>query len=315
MQIFYQSEKYVAAMVNPGRERLVVTFDHWQRGRVGMTELNPLGIADECGLSQMLIRVSRNDWFLSDETEALMSAVSNEAARYSDVINYGTSMGGFAALLFSKATGAREIHAVAPQYSIDPEICSFETRWQDEFHTFCRKQMDIAQLGNRSVKGIVTYDPKMELDRLQAERILDTFPNIRGASFFHGGHPPLKPLREAGTVGQMGRDILRSQATPETMRLRFRAARRLSVSYWANLGKACLRRHPDVARYAFTSAIALDDGSDSKQYFKIANSLCILGDYSHLPMMKKIAAKKRKQPIWWKQAIARAERKLAAGAG
>jgi hypothetical protein len=111
----------------------------------------------------------------------------------------------------------------------------------------------------------------------------------------------------------MGRDIVHSRATPETLRHLFRQARRQSMRYWLNLGNACLTRHPAVARHALNSALPFLGNKKRARFFKIASQLCGLGDYSHLAAMKRIVATTMDHPGWWYDAIEKAERGSAEG--
>jgi hypothetical protein len=60
------------------------------------------------------------DWFAPEYVKASFWAIAGHLARFPRRITYGSSMGGYAALKFSRFLGAQVAVAFAPQYSLNP---------------------------------------------------------------------------------------------------------------------------------------------------------------------------------------------------
>jgi hypothetical protein len=121
------------------RDRLVVTFDSYAH------DLRP----DRPGFGEHFLAGHRidavhvipraNDWYQHPEMPAAARLVSEIAADYQRVVAYGSSMGGYAAIRFGCAVGASLALALSPQFSIDPAVVPFETRWAGD-----SKRLDFA---------------------------------------------------------------------------------------------------------------------------------------------------------------------------
>ncbi len=78
-----------------------------------------------------VVDIRRSWWNAPGLAEAALDATGGYARAIGaeDVVAIGNSMGGFAAIAFAGALGARRAIAFSPQFSIDPEIAPGETRW------------------------------------------------------------------------------------------------------------------------------------------------------------------------------------------
>lgn len=307
MEVIYQSDRYMLTLFNPSSTKLIVTFDHWERGKTGFSEARATKLIFEAGCAELSIRTAQNDWFVSDELEAIFAAASGVARDYEHVVNYGSSMGGFGALLFSRATNAREIYSISPQYSIDRTICGFETRWMAEAASLAR-HVDPADVGNPGVTGMVVFDPHVELDRLQAEKVLANFGNTTPVKFRFGGHPATRDLRMAKTIGSLGREIVNGAATPKSAITLFRQARRSSGRYWFQLGKATAERRPTVAKACFREVLKLARTTPANIIMRAGARLSKLGDHSGFAAMRALVQATENPPDWWLEDLQRVKR-------
>lgn len=309
MQLVYATDRFRVALINGGRGRLVITFDHWRKDREGFPPPTPTKLIAECGASELKVQSSRNDWYMAPETAQLIDAVGRTARGYRHVVNYGFSMGGYGALLLSAATRAREVFLISPQYAIDPAICPFETRWQEALGQMEARFIDPATIGNRNVAGLVIFDPASRLDRLHAARITQAFPGIGTVPFRFGGHPATRILQQAGTVGTMGR-LLVQGADRGMIRQLHRKSRRCSSQYWLGLANAVAGRWPDLAVGAYLRALAIGN-IGSREAFVAAARLCDLGEAAGLPILRRLYAQETDRPGWWLWRLRMAEGKFA----
>ena len=311
MQVVYQSERYEIDLHNPHHPNLVVTFDYWERGKTGLAPSRPLPFIAVSSRAELRIRTRDNDWFLSDELEALMQAVSETAGRYAHVINYGSSMGGFGALLFSKASRARAVYIISPQYSIDRTLVPFEKRWAEEAAALSRQAVRPETFGSPDIGGIMVFDPTFALDRLQADLIERAFPRITPLKLSFAGHPAVLDLWQAGVIGTMGRDIVKGTATAQSIRALQKSVCRDSGRYWCVLGEAAGTRRPDLARNAFRKVLSLASATQPNFVFRACAGLSELGDHSGLSIMREIHDSTEQKPPWWSKALRRAARDKA----
>ncbi len=314
MQIVYKSDRYEIELHNPQHRKLVATFDFWERGKSGFAPSKPTELIAESNMAELRIKTRDNDWFLSDELEDLMRIIAETASRYDEVMNYSGSMGGFGALLFSRATGAAKVFLISPQYSIDRAIVPFETRWETEAAALGLQAIDPKVFGSRDITGLVIFDPMIELDRLQAETVLRAFPGLTALKLPFGGHPAGKALHEAGLLGVMGRDIVNGRATPQSIRALFKVARRQSPLYWLMLGAANVKRRPGLAEFAFREVLARASTASPTALFRAGNGLSALGDHSGVATMRAVYDAQESPPRWWTKVLRIAERKAAASA-
>jgi hypothetical protein len=68
-------------------------------------------------------------WFQYPDAEAAGRALGAAAAGFDHIVTYGTSMGGYGALLFARHAGAHLTLSIAPEYSVDPTKVPFEHRY------------------------------------------------------------------------------------------------------------------------------------------------------------------------------------------
>lgn len=124
----------------------------------------------------------RNNWWQTLEMfEAL--AVLRELdlpASYRQITTYGLSMGAYGALLFSRALQASRVIAIAPQYSVNPQVVPFETRWAEDREQIEFVWDDMAQGLTPDGEVIVFYDrffdfDKRHIDLLEQHRPIDKF--------------------------------------------------------------------------------------------------------------------------------------------
>ena len=70
-------------------------------------------------------------WYNSMSPELLAPFCKDHADK--TIVTLGNSMGGFAAILFGTALpGVKRSISFCPQFSVHPELCPWERRWQDE---------------------------------------------------------------------------------------------------------------------------------------------------------------------------------------
>lgn len=221
---------------------------------------------DRAGFGERFLRRERidaihvinrvNRWYQHPETAAALAAVRAVAQDYERVITYGSSMGGYAALRFAAACGADTAIALSPQYSVDPAVAPWETRWQPDVAqtTFAEPAYDPVP------RQYIFYDPRVAPD----DRHVALFAAAAPAQLVplpFGGHPVSALLAETGALQAALRAIVESSFDPADVRARVRAGRRRSQHVYFTLARRATPRRPELAVRLLDRAEAIEPES------------------------------------------------------
>jgi len=210
----------------------------------------------KAGITCLGIMPKRENWYPVESVARAVLACASRLAAYSDRVVYGGSMGGYAALKYSRLLGATTILALCPQWSIDPAECEgVDPGWGQHFHAGLSR-MGI-RLEDVAGEAFVVFDPAEPRDRFHARRIAATAHTVHLLSMPMVGHHVTRVL--AGTerllrliaAGQK-RDlsafanIIRESRKRSSQRLR-RLALRASRNHSKLLALALVARADDDA--------------------------------------------------------------------
>jgi hypothetical protein len=217
---------------------LYVTFRPWEPEPGQFDDRGCVQRALTAGLAHLHLQTRWNDWFLNAETPALDAALQTVRARFMTARALGYSMGGYAALRFSKALRLNQVLLVSPQVSLRlPE----EDRYP-EAAGFDPVAGDLASHARPDLKGVVAYDPTHRLDRLHADRIMALLPGIQPAKLCFGGHPGTAALGQAGGFRALQRLSLSSRLKAREVVQLHRDLRQTSARYWRERADRLLRQ-------------------------------------------------------------------------
>jgi hypothetical protein len=220
---------------------LYVTFRHWVPAPGQFDDRGRVQRALTAGLAHLHLQSRWNDWFLNAETPALEAALISTRARFLTARALGFSMGGYAALRFSKALRLNQALVISPQVSLDPRAVPEEDRYP-EAATFDAGAGDLATHARKDLTGVVAFDPFYRLDHLHARRIMALLPGIAPAKLVFGGHPGTAALGHVGGFGSLQRLSLSSRLRAEDIVHLHRDLREGSMRYWRERAECCLRR-------------------------------------------------------------------------
>ena len=152
------------------------------------------------------------------------------------VLAYGSSMGGYAAIRFGSLFGATLAAAFSPQYSIDPSVAPFETRWSGD-----AARIDF-RIERRAVpftpKSYVFYDPR-DTDRLHVD-LFRSGTELIDVPVPIGGHPCTTILADTKILRLLILSLLETGEIADFQSV-YRAARRRSSQFFFNLSVAARR--------------------------------------------------------------------------
>ncbi|MCB2109822.1 MAG: alpha/beta hydrolase [Rhodobacteraceae bacterium] len=252
-----------ARLFNPPSGRgsdLLVTFRPRLDGAAGFDRPEPVRRFLRRDWSHLYLQSRVNDWYLNAETEAFADRLRSLTEGFAYRVAIGFSMGGYAALRFSRALRLDHLVAVSPQVSLAASVAPFENRYP-EAADFDRELGDLARHGWHDLAGTVLYDPFRRLDRLHAEAIGLLFPRLDFARMVFGGHPATTVLRETVGFGAVQDLILERRAGRSEILALHRRHREHAPSYWSECAAACARHgRPEVERAALACQAALAAG-------------------------------------------------------
>ena len=246
--------------VEGGRRRpLVVTFDSLNAD----LRLDRKGFGEDwlhdSGHDAVHVISAANAWYQHADMAPACAAVRAAAALHPWTATYGSSMGGYAAIRFADAVGARTAVALSPQFSIDPLKTPFETRWV-EYAEDLAFIWDGARPANPTLQtAFVVYDPT-DGDRRHAELLAEHYP-VTPFPLPYAGHPAGTFLAETQLLGRSVLAMIDGTFDPGALRGELRAARRRSGKYHFVLSERQPAWRPDLSHRLAAEAARLNPAS------------------------------------------------------
>lgn len=245
-----------------GRSDFVwVTFGYW-----GHTSERPWGnyFADSFDYSMLGFIDKRSLWFAG--MEDLIPDVRQILNRYPLRLAMGVSMGGYAAIKFSRSLCLDIIYALVPQFSINPATIS-DHRYRHNFRADVHADMDIHR---EEVAGQIytLADPHYPFDMAQ-HALIETVAQPTLIPSYYAGHLVAAGYRDKETMGKIVDALLAHDVA--TLKRVTLEGRKTSVE--RPLGTLCAAwaNHPKTARSI------LDIYGASIEDNLVQNFLCDLG--------------------------------------
>jgi tetratricopeptide (TPR) repeat protein len=198
-----------------------------------------------------------NHWWQTPEVWQAFDVLRNLGilAPGRDIILYGSSMGGYAALRFSGALRPKRIVVFSPQYSIDGIKVPFEKRWRDYAAKldFSHDNMEGAIDGDAEILAV--FDPLFRLDALHIRKFEAHRPVTRVGIPF-AGHNTARFLGEIGTLGEVTKSLLDGSFDLAAFRREYRELRQTASLFWHGLAQS-LQEHRRPAASAVAALLAV----------------------------------------------------------
>lgn len=192
------------------------------------------------GISSVCFISSRPHWWQTDAMARAINSALPVLSEYKRVLTYGASMGGYAALAFSRALGATDILSMSPQASINPKRIPFDKRWLKYSGNLNFDHDDINDGIADAANICLVYD-SASIDRHHIDLI-----NVPPACHFaipFVGHSTINYLRSVGLLTRVIMDFLSENNSLAECRRLALAQRRDAQHFWAGLALADLRRN------------------------------------------------------------------------
>lgn len=222
----------------------------------------------------------RNHWWQTPEMDEAIQIIkgltylSDENIR---MINYGSSMGGYGAIRFSKQLNSDVVIAVSPQFSIDRPVVPFEKRWAKEYSAISASEFgfgnDPLESGiSNSSNYYVLFDPHhddAQHVKMITNRLLEHDAEVKLISLPFSGHPTTKFLKEIGFISGMMNHLFGQTDFKNDLRTSRRKSRRKSAAYLANLAAVIEKRSgSSAALNLYEQACQLEPTAPALWYMK-----------------------------------------------
>lgn len=231
--IFYKSEHLIAKYYENNSDILVVSFG----GHSGNKHFENEAARDFCnkrGLDLIAVTCSGSDWYQYADLVLLSDAISQLKVGYKRLVCYATSMGAYAAILTSSDIKPDTCIAVAPQATVDPEVTTFETRWQKDAQRI--KFIYGVPSFNSSTNYFILFDNKFDLDFEHVKLLRTKYSeNVTELKVPFSGH--LVGHFDKKFFGNTISSIIYDKFDYSSFRKEYRRVRKNSLSYYEEFSK------------------------------------------------------------------------------
>ena len=206
MRVLFERPSVVVRYVAPGEiacDTLFVTFANWRKA----PRLTDPGFGQSFflkrGIPAVHVVTAGNDWFQSAEMVGALAACRRAMSWHARTVTYGSSMGGYGALLFSGLLEPDAAVAISPQFSIRPGAVE-DRRWAGPASRL-RFVFDDMALGiSATAAKSLFYDPR-NADAEHAERFRAL--GVRCHALPFSGHPSGALLHRLGLLARLQQDL------------------------------------------------------------------------------------------------------------
>jgi len=189
----------------PGGRVLVVTFEPAAVGKAEAVLDRPVwgqAFLQRRGHAVLGVKRSTTDWYRSPDLHRLFRALQATGwfASFEQVMFYGPSMGGYAALAFAACAPGCTVLAMHPQSTMAPDKVWFDQRFAGErARRWQGDLIDGAEGAALARRVYVCYDPWQIKDRLHAQRL--PAHNRIDLRLPYVGHATAQALQTLGLLG------------------------------------------------------------------------------------------------------------------
>ncbi|WP_227062627.1 hypothetical protein [Acinetobacter pittii] len=240
-QIIFEDE-HIRAIFLPGDSNtLVLSFGDL------ITRASGLSINAEKSLIKYQYNVigvmpKQKSWFPQASMIELAKAISPILEDFKNIVGYGGSMGGYAAIKYSNLLNMNRVIAFVPQYSIDPEHVE-DRRYAEFFDSVANKDMQIQPQDVDSAREyVIVYDPYFSIDREHYLKIKELLPSLHTIHLPFTGHEALSVLASSSLL----HDFIEHDFDEIYFYQQVRKVKKQSKFYFRNVLAHVLTQHDEM---------------------------------------------------------------------
>lgn len=240
-QIIFEDE-HIRAIFLPGDSNtLVLSFGDL------ITRASGLSINAEKSLIKYQYNIigvmpKQKSWFPQASMIELAKAISPILEGFKNIVGYGGSMGGYAAIKYSNLLNMNRVIAFVPQYSIDPEHVE-DRRYAEFFDSVANKDMQIQpQDVDATREYVIVYDPYFSIDREHYLKIKELLPSLHTIHLPFTGHEALSVLASSSLL----HDFIEHDFDEIYFYQQVRKVKKQSKFYFRNVLAHVLTQHDEM---------------------------------------------------------------------
>ena len=261
----YHLENYTVDFHDQQSKTLVVTFEYAGKPdyRPNMDRLGwGVDWLTRQGHSVLAVKPLRTDWYRKKDLHHFLTGLRAGGFfdRFENVVFYGASMGGYAALAFSSLAPGCTVLALSPQVTLNPEMTAWDARFREGKQEDWGGQFVSGSDCSHAGRVFVVYDPMNKPDRIHAESVVGD--NVVHLKFPAGGHLVASQLSQLRLLGAVFRSALDGSLSTLSF-AKIARHRKSLISYWVILAKharsykvaaACMDRARRIRQDEFSVA-------------------------------------------------------------
>ena len=200
-EYLFTGKKLRVSLRGPRTAKLMVTYDYWSRHKPGFGQLNRRSRYADRGFTHLHLHSRQNDWFLNRETEEALAVIEAYAKGFEGAASIGFSMGGFGAMLLSRAVDFDRVLMVSPHITFSPHQYPYETRFPAHIGNLGRAlKLNERVVSSPPARGsaAVIFDSRVEGDLYHAETAANRFSHFELVDLTGGGHPATTAITRGG---------------------------------------------------------------------------------------------------------------------
>ena len=204
-----------------------------------------VGFLSKRGASVLAVTFAKATWYQSEGFFDVLDAARAFVGPDVVITAYGSSMGGYGALLAGKRLHADRVVALCPQFSIEQDVAPFELRYREQAKLIGRYNFNVKRELTDHIDYFTVFDPTHRIDR----RHVALFPKTRN---WHSvvlpgaAHGVLQTIIDLGAKETLF-ELLNGNMDARGFRTALRTGRSSSARYTRRMGNLCAA-HPRLAK-------------------------------------------------------------------
>ena len=237
-QIVFEDEHIRVIFLTGSSDTLVISFGDLISRAKGMS-INAEKSLFKYQYNVIGIMPKQKSWFPKSSMLEMQRQIQPILVQFKQIVGYGGSMGGYAAIKYSNLLNMHKIVAFVPQYSIDPDVVH-DRRYAEFFDASIHQNMQIqADEVDSSREYIIVYDPYYAEDKEHFLKIQPLLPKMHVIHLPFTGHEALSVLASS----QLLNDFVEQPFEITYFYKRVREVKKQSKFYYRYVLDALLSRH------------------------------------------------------------------------
>ncbi|MFC0510084.1 hypothetical protein [Asaia spathodeae] len=210
------------------------------------------------------------NWFLSDEMDEAIRVIDQLLGPDRVRLVFGQSMGGYAALKFSRKLSADYVMALSPKFSIHPDECDIK----EEYRKYLTDKMVNMSIKPGDIGGrpFILSDPKDRVDAYHTHLLHNVSPDIVHVPTFYSGHVVYESLSGSKPISSIIEAL--SSGEPDRVRRQVSTQRRRNP---ANLRNRLFLASPRHARLVALTLVSDQIDAMKNRMFIFAHTGFVTG--------------------------------------